>query len=209
MEERLIVGIDISEEKDKCCMTIVRKTGRGMHIINQLFDKEAEDIYYKLINKTVRATFPELKKVGINCGMLELINMYSYKELLEVIDVTIKLKQYADKEREYILKYNTPGKIREILTVFWLTHTNDEFFNYFGFNWVPPVELQKEAKKIINKQSESQVDAILNIIPPLKVDDFSSVIKPDEVLKKINRDIEISLGIDSKIFMGSAANESE
>lgn len=51
MEDRLIIGIDISKEKDRSCMIVARKEGRGYQVINELFDKEAEDIYYKLTNK--------------------------------------------------------------------------------------------------------------------------------------------------------------
>lgn len=51
MEDRLTIGIDISKQKDRSCMTIARRKGRGYQIINELFDKEAEDIYHKLTNK--------------------------------------------------------------------------------------------------------------------------------------------------------------
>lgn len=154
MEDCLIVGIDISKGKDISCMTIARKKGRGMKIINRLFNEEAEDIYYKLINVQAQMEFPKIREEAINRGMGKIQNIYSYKEILEVIGETMKLKQYTDKEREFILNYNTPRKMREILAAFWLTHTNDEFYHYFGFNWIPPMEIQEEARKAINKPLE-------------------------------------------------------
>lgn len=60
MEDCLEIGIDISEGKDKSCITICRREGRGYRIINQLFDKEAEDIYYKLINEKRKETIDEV-----------------------------------------------------------------------------------------------------------------------------------------------------
>ena len=142
MEDCLIVGIDISKGKDISCMTVARKKGRGMQIINQLFNEEAEDTYYKLINIQAKMEYPKIREEAINRGMGKIQNIYSYKEILEVIEETIKLKNYTDKERQFILNHNKPRKMREILAAFWLTHTNDEFYHYFGFNWIPPREIQ-------------------------------------------------------------------
>lgn len=206
MEDCLIVGIDISKGKDISCMTVARKKGRDMQIINQLFNKEAEDIYYKLINVQAKMEFPKIREEAINRGMGKIQNIYSYKEILEVIEETIKLKQYTDKEREFILNHNTPRKMREILAAFWLTHTNDEFYHYFGFNWIPPMEMQEEARKAINKPLEQQVNELVNI-PLLKATDFSNVITPKEVIKDIEKNITMSYAIDPKVFMRGATNE--
>ena len=114
MEDCLIIGIDISKGKDISCMTVARKKGRGMQIINQLFNEEAEDTYYKLINIQAKMEYPKIREEAINRGMGKIQNIYSYKEILEVIEETIKLKNYTDKERQFILNHNKPRKMRRI-----------------------------------------------------------------------------------------------
>lgn len=202
MEDCLIIGIDISKGKDISCMTVARKNGEEMQVINQLFNEEAEDIYYKLINIHAKMEFQTIREEAINRGMGKIQNIYSYKDILETIKATMELKKYAEKEREYILNYNTPKKIKEILAAFWLTHTNDEFFNYFGFNWVPPMEIQEEAKKVINMNIEKTLN-----IPLLKKTDIESIIAPREILKNIEEKLTISSAIDPKTFMRGATNE--
>lgn len=206
MEDCLIIGIDISKGQDISCMTVARKNGEEMQIINQLFNEEAEDIYYKLINIHAKMEFQTIREEAINRGMGKIQNIYSYKDILETIKATMELKKYADKEREYILNYNTPKKIKEILAAFWLTHTNDEFYNYFGFNWVPPMEIQEEARKVINMTQNKNAKEILNI-PLLKRADIESIITPKEILKNIENELTISSAIDSKNFMRSATND--
>lgn len=206
MEDCLIIGIDISKGQDISCMTVARKNGEEMQIINQLFNEEAEDIYYKLINIHAKMEFQTIREEAINRGMGKIQNIYSYKDILETIKATMELKKYADKEREYILNYNTPKKIKEILAAFWLTHTNDEFYNYFGFNWVPPIEIQEEARKVINMTQNKNAKEILNI-PLLKRADMESIITPKEILKNIENELIISSAIDPKIFMRGAAND--
>lgn len=166
------------------------------------FNEEAEDIYYKLINIHAKMEFQTIREEAINRGMGKIQNIYSYKDILETIKATMELKKYVEKEREYILNYNTPKKIKEILAAFWLTHTNDEFFNYFGFNWVPPMEIQEEAKKVINMNIEKTLN-----IPLLKKTDIESIIAPREILKNIEEKLTISSAIDPKTFMRGATNE--
>lgn len=202
MEDCLIIGIDISKGQDISCMTVARKNGEEMQVINQLFNEEAEDIYYKLINIHAKMEFQTIREEAINRGMGKIQNIYSYKDILETIKATTELKKYAEKEREYILNYNTPKKIKEILAAFWLTHTNDEFFNYFGFNWVPPMEIQEEARKVINMNIEKTLN-----IPLLKRADIESIIAPREILKNIEEKLTISSAIDPKTFMRGATNE--
>ncbi len=36
---------------------------------------------------------------------------------------------------------------KEYLTKCWLTMSNDSFFDMFGFNWVPPLELQEKVRQ--------------------------------------------------------------
>lgn len=202
MEDCLIIGIDISKGQDISCMTVARKNGEEMQVINQLFNEEAEEIYYKLINIHAKMEFQTIREEAINRGMGKIQNIYSHKDILETIKATMKLKKYAEKEREYILNYNTPKKIREILAAFWLTHTNDEFYNYFGFNWVPPIETQEEARKVISMNGEKTLN-----IPLLKRVDIERIIAPREILKNIENKLTISAAIDPKTFIRGATNE--
>lgn len=189
MEDCLIIGINISKGQDISCMTVARKNGEEMHVINQLFNKEAEDMYYKLIN--IHAIGEE----AINRCIRRIQNIYSYKDILETIKVTKKLKKYAEEDKEYILNYNTSRKIQEILAAFWLTYTNDEFYNYFGFNWIPPKEIQEKARKTINMNGKSALNYTI-----IKKADIESVIKPREILKNIEDELTISSKIKSKNF---------
>lgn len=50
IEDRLILGIDISK-KDKSTICVGRNVLDKYEIINQIWDDEAEEIYYKLIGK--------------------------------------------------------------------------------------------------------------------------------------------------------------
>lgn len=184
MEDCLIIGIDIAEGKDISCMSVIRKNGEEMQVINQLYNKEAEDIYYKLINVHAKAQLPLIQEEAIKRGMNNIYNIYSYKEILETMKETIKLKHYTENERNYILNNSIPKKMSEILSVFWLTHTNDEFFNYFGFNWVPPMKLQEKARTIINIKGREEAEKLANMaLVNFKKSDM-------ELDKEILKDIE-------------------
>ena len=202
MEDCLIIGIDIAEGKDISCMSVIRKKGEEMQVINQLFNKEAEDIYYKLINIHAKTKFPQIQEEAINRGMHRIQNIYSYKEILEVVKETIKLKQYAENEREYILNNCTPKKMREILAAFWLVHTNDEFFNYFGFNWVPPIEIQEEARKAISTVRKQELEELMKM-PLLKKSDIEKIIKPEELLKNIEKNITTEFCVPRNYLKGA------
>lgn len=49
MEDCLIIGYDESEETDHICLTVVRRVNGITHVINQVYDEEAKQIYNKLI----------------------------------------------------------------------------------------------------------------------------------------------------------------
>ena len=51
MEDRLIIGYDKAERKDRQALIVARENGRGLWIVNQFYDKEAEEIYNKLMNE--------------------------------------------------------------------------------------------------------------------------------------------------------------
>lgn len=48
IEDRLVIGYDKAEDKDRQALIVSRKNGRGLWIVNEFYDKEAEEIYNKL-----------------------------------------------------------------------------------------------------------------------------------------------------------------
>lgn len=183
MEDHLIIGVDISNGKSISALTVARYCKGNIEIVNQFYDEEAEKLYYKLINIHY-PDIEEIKNKAIAKSMVSMNNLYSHKELLEFIERTKALKYYTEKERNYILENNTPRKIREMLAYFWLTHTNDEFFNYFGFNWIPPIELREKIQKQINNVDMKNVNIE---IPFLKPVDIENVITRNEMLNAANK----------------------
>lgn len=183
MEDHLVIGVDISNGKSISALTVARHFKGNIEIVNQFFDEEAEELYYKLIN-IHSLDIEEIKNKAIAKSMASMNNLYSYKELLELIVEIKKLKDYTEKERNYILAHSTPSKIREMLTYFWLTHTNDVFFNYFGFNWIPPMELREKVEKKINSMNLQNVKIE---IPFLKPVDVENVITRNEMLNAANK----------------------
>lgn len=183
MEDHLIIGVDISNGKSISALTVARHCKGNIEIVNQFYNEEAEKLYYKLINIHY-PDIEEIKNKAIAKSMVSMNNLYSHQELLEFIERTKALKYYTEKERNYILENNTPRKIREMLAYFWLTHTNDEFFNYFGFNWIPPIELREKIQKQINNVDMKNVNIE---IPFLKPVDIENVITRNEMLNAANK----------------------
>lgn len=207
MEDHLIIGVDISNGKSISALTVARHCKGNIEIINQFYDEEAEELYYKLIN-IHSLDIEEIKNKAIAKGMASMNNLYSYQELLELIVEIKKLKDYTEKERNYILAHSTPRKIREMLTYFWLTHTNDVFFNYFGFNWIPPIELREKVQEKINSMNLQNIKIE---IPFLKPVDAENVIARNEMLNAANKLMYNYSTIPKELlkndFMKGATNE--
>lgn len=183
MEDHLVIGVDISNGKSISVLTVARHCKGNIEVVNQFYDEEAEELYYKLINIHT----PDIEKIknkAIAKSMVTMKKLYSQKELLELIEDIRKLQDYTEKERNYILAHNTPSKIKEMLTYFWLTHTNDVFFNYFGFNWVPPMELKEKVQKKMNNINKTTIDIE---IPFLKSLDAENVVVRNEILNATNK----------------------
>lgn len=183
MEDHLVISVDISNGKSISALTVARHCKGNIEIVNQFYDEEAEELYYKLIN-IHSPDMEEIKNKAIAKSMASMNNLYSHKELLELIVEIKKLKDYTEKERNYILAHSTPSKIREMLTYCWLTHTNDIFFNYFGFNWIPPLELREKVQKQINNidLQNAKIE-----IPFLKPIDAENVVARNEMLNVANK----------------------
>ena len=183
MEDHLVIGVDISNGKSISVLTVARHCKGNIEVVNQFYDEEAEELYYKLINIHT----PDIEKIknkAIAKSMVTMKKLYSQKELLELIEDIRKLQDYTEKERNYMLAHNTPSKIKEMLTYFWLTHTNDVFFNYFGFNWVPPMELKEKVQKKMNNINKTTIDIE---IPFLKSLDAENVVVRNEMLNATNK----------------------
>lgn len=183
MEDHFVIGVDISNGKSISVLTVARHCKGNIEVVNQFYDEEAEELYYKLINIHT-PDIEEIKNKAIAKSMVTMKKLYSQKELLELIEETRKLQDYTEKERNYTLAHNTPNKIREMLTYFWLTHTNDVFFNYFGFNWIPPIELREKVQKKINSLNLQNIKIE---IPFLKPVDVENVIARNEMLNAANK----------------------
>lgn len=183
MEDHLVIGVDISNGKSISVLTVARHCKGNIEVVNQFYDEEAEELYYKLINIHT-PDIEEIKNKAIAKSMVTMKKLYSQKELLELIEETRKLQDYTEKERNYILAHNTPNKIREMLTYFWLIHTNDVFFNYFGFNWIPPTELREKIQKQINNVDMKNVNIEILFLKPV---DVENVIARNEMLNNANK----------------------
>lgn len=48
MEDRLVIGYYKAEGNSRQALIVARENGRGLWIVNQFYDKEAEEIYNKL-----------------------------------------------------------------------------------------------------------------------------------------------------------------
>lgn len=51
ISDSLTIGFDMAGD-DNACLTVARRKGRGYQIINQIFDKDAEEIYERLAGLT-------------------------------------------------------------------------------------------------------------------------------------------------------------
>lgn len=183
MEDHLVIGVDISNGKSISVLTVARHCKGNIEVVNQFYDEEAKELYYKLINIHT----PDIEKIknkAIAKSMVTMKKLYSQKELLELIEDIRKLQDYTEKERNYILAHNTPSKIKEMLTYFWLTHTNDVFFNYFGFNWVPPMELKEKVRKKMNNINKTTIDIEILFLKSL---DAENVVVRNEMLNATNK----------------------
>lgn len=205
MEDCLIIGIDIENKKDISCMTVARKNGDEIQVLNHFYNDEAEDIYYKLININTRMEYPEMINNATKRNMENLRKFYSYKEILETIEYTQKLRSHEENERNFILDRNTPRKIVEILAVFWVTHSNDEFFDYFGFSWVPSVKVLEKAKEIINNHISNTQEEILTqtLRKPIEKNSQNSI-DTNKIMENLGIEITKSSYINPIKFLNDA-----
>lgn len=153
------------------CMTVFNQFGT---LINQLNNEEAEHIYNLLVgnpDKYLQRLKEENKKLYID-------TLKSHIKYDPIIEKQENVDFIIIKTEIGIIKYS---KLK--LAIFWLTHSNDVFYNTFGFSWVPDLKLQDIARSEINKglcvganfvKKESQQVEEIKIAPP-KVFDLDKI----------------------------------
>ena len=52
LEDRLIVGYDLSDDKDHSCLIVCRHMKNGYLLLNDYYDEEANEIYKKLTERS-------------------------------------------------------------------------------------------------------------------------------------------------------------
>lgn len=144
------------------CMTVFNQFGM---LINQLNNEEADYIYNLLVgnsDKCMQRLKEENKKLYIDT-LKSHINYNPIIKIQETADLVIVKTEIGE------IKYS---KLK--LAIFWLTHSNDDFFNAFKFSWVPDSKLQNIARNKINQgitvgpnfgKKSHQVEEI-KIVPP-------------------------------------------
>lgn len=84
--------------------------------------------------------------------------------------------------------YGTHKYSKLQLAIFWLTHSNDRFFETFGFSWVPSNELQEIARKEISKNSGVEIGVDISSVEDTQID--FEIPLPEAILKDILSDID-------------------
>lgn len=127
------------------CMSVFDKT----RMINQINGEDAEYLYNSLVGnpeKSLEALRKENKELFIDV-------LRSQVRLNPVLDRVENRNEIIVKTEVGIFTYS---KLK--LAIFWLTHSNDIFFNTFGFNWVPDLGLQEVARSELNKKISVGID---------------------------------------------------
>lgn len=81
------------------------------------------------------------------------------KMLEDKVKENKKLQEKIEKINQFLSK-NTIEQIRILLAKYWLTHTNDQVFETWGFNYVPTEEYQKKARKILEIEELNICDSL-------------------------------------------------
>lgn len=157
------------------CMTVFDGFGQ---IINQLNDEEAEYIYNSLVGNPDRC----LKKLKEDNRKLFIDALKAHRRYDPIIEKQESEDFIIVTTEMSIIKYS---KLK--LAIFWLTHSNDDFYNTFGFSWVPDPKLQDQARTKLNQsmnvgidlgKAESMQAEIRTLeIPNITIPDMTNVIK--------------------------------
>lgn len=83
--------------------------------------------------------------------------------------------------------YGTHKYSKIQLSIFWLTHSNECFYETFGFSWIPSDKLQKLAREKLNKNSSVTIGVDIGFGNDMQVDHIIPL--PDTILKDILSDI--------------------
>lgn len=149
------------------CMTVFDGLGK---MLNQINDEEAEYIYNSLVGNPDRC-LKELRKENKNLFMDALKSRRKLNPIIKRIENQNQIIVITE------IGTITYSKLR--LAMFWLTHSNDDFYMTFGFSWVPDSKLQDAARNELNKSMNVGIDFSkgesfqveeVKIIPPKRID---------------------------------------
>lgn len=128
------------------CMTVFDGFGQ---MLNQINDEEAEYIYNSLVgnpDRCLKEIIRENKKLFIDA-------LKSQRILNPII------KRFENKNQIIVItEIGTITYSKLKMAMFWLTHSNDDFYTTFGFSWVPDSKLKDAARNELNKNMSIGID---------------------------------------------------
>lgn len=182
-----IVYKQLDDNPKLSCIHVLRKNGRGYRFLDNINDN-ASELYNILIGKSQKNN----KKTKRDKRKKEFIKNI---EKNCCFDIANKIEE----TKENIIAYTDFGKkvySKKKLTMFWLTHSNDLFFNTFGFSWVPDSKLQELVRKELNLQHFEEKKVIV-------IDEIKTLpIIPNCILEDICKSINIENVIKNDMFSG-------
>lgn len=164
-------------------------------------NEEALLLYYKAVNRLKNtgiidptSIIAELES-EIDSYRTQIRKMEKERRLNNVERVIGKINHNSgeitkeDKEYLYVTSlYGTHKYSKLQLAIFWLTHSNDCFYETFGFSWVPSNKLQCLARQEIVKKSNIKIGVDMSSGKDKQVDYTIPV--PEGILKDILTNIE-------------------
>lgn len=130
------------------CITVFDGFGQ---LINQINNDDADYIYNSLVGNPKKC----LKELREENRKLFKDALKAHKRYDPIIS-----KTETDDSIIINTEMGTITYLKIKLAIFWLTHSNDCFYETFGFNWVPSSKLQDLARKKINESMNSDIKFI-------------------------------------------------
>lgn len=128
------------------CITVFDGFGQ---LINQINNDDADYIYNSLVGNPKKC----LKELREENRKLFKDALKAHKRYDPIIS-----KTETDDSIIINTEMGTIIYLKIKLAIFWLTHSNDCFYETFGFNWVPSSKLQDLARKKLNESMSVGID---------------------------------------------------
>lgn len=128
------------------CITVFDGFGQ---LINQINNDDADYIYNSLVGNPKKC----LKELREENRKLFKDALKAHKRYDPIIS-----KTETDDSIIINTEMGTIIYLKIKLAIFWLTHSNDCFYETFGFNWVPSSKLQDLARKKLNESMNVGID---------------------------------------------------